>query len=489
MELQESQKEIVKLLLGKKVLVGGALLEKIKKLDNEEKVALVKNRVEKTEKFDENSVSDLFEYKAEKTCDINEGNVSVVFSYTENAVKKKEVSDFVTYFRNRYRAIEQMLRNRTELQRTLSISRVLEKKESEKVAIIGLVSDKGETKNGNMVITLEDVSGTIKIIINKNRPDLFEQAKDIIYDEVIGITGTNREKIIFGDAIYWPDIPLHKELKKSPDESYAIFLSDIHVGSNNFVEDKFKRFIQWLKGEIETDSTEVVKKIKYLFIVGDLVDGVGIYPGQEDELIIKDIYKQYEESARLLNEIPKHIKIIICPGNHDAMRISEPQPPISRELAPKLYEMENVILVSNPSVVKIHKSSEFPGFDVLLYHGYSFDYYVANVDSIRNQGGYHRADLLMKFLLKRRHVSPAHSSSLYVPDIVADTLVISFIPDFFVTGHIHYTSVANYNNVTLICGSCWQSQTAFQLKVGHDPEPARVPLVNLQTRKVKILKF
>jgi DNA polymerase II small subunit len=63
------------------------------------------------------------------------------------------------------------------------------------------------------------------------------------------------------------------------------------------------------------------------------------------------------------------------------------------------------------------------------------------------------------------------------------------IPDFFITGHIHKSIAANYKNITLISGSCWQSKTAFQEKVGHNPEPGRVPIVNLKTRDIKILKF
>ena len=64
---------------------------------------------------------------------------------------------------------------------------------------------------------------------------------------------------------------------------------------------------------------DIAKKIKYIFIVGDLVDGCGIYPEQDKELLIKDVYQQYKECAELLKQIPKHIPLIICPGNHDAL--------------------------------------------------------------------------------------------------------------------------------------------------------------------------
>jgi len=95
----------------------------------------------------------------------------------------------------------------------------------------------------------------------------------------------------------------------------------------------------------------------------------------------------------------------------------------------------------------------------------------------------------MKFLLKRRHLAPSYSSTLYIPDNKTDPLFIEKEPDFFVTGHIHKTAVSNYKGITLISGSCWQSKTPFQEKVGHHPEPCRVPLANLKTREVKILKF
>ena len=108
---------------------------------------------------------------------------------------------------------------------------------------------------------------------------------------------------------------------------------------------------------------------------------------------------------------------------------------------------------------------------------------------IRNQGGYDRADLIMQFLLNKRHLAPTHTSTLYIPDVKQDPLVIEKLPDIFITGHIHKSTIKNYRNITLVCGSCWQAKTPFQEKVGHNPEPARVPVLNLQTRNFKLLKF
>ncbi len=427
--------------------------------------------------------------KDELSADKKHEGIKVLSSY-DKIQSKKAVKNFSDHFLMRYKVMERMLSQRQEMSNLISISRINQKSDRENLSIIGLVAEKQWTKNGNIMITVEDNTGTIKILVSKNKPDLMEIAQTIVHDEVIGVNGVNGNKIIYVNNMIFPDIPLNKELKKAQEETYAVFLSDLHVGSKEFLKSEFLRFISWLKGDLGNSAQKsVASKIKYIFIIGDLVDGVGIYPGQEDDLYIKDIYEQYEECARCLDMIPKNIQIIICPGNHDAMRIAEPQPALYKDYAKAIWNLQNVVMVSNPSVVNIHASEDFPGFDVLLYHGYSFDYYVQEVDTIRNNGGYDRADLLMKFLLQKRHLAPSHKSTLYIPGDKEDALFIRNIPDFFATGHIHKCSVASYRNVTTICGSCWQAKTAFQEKVGHNPEPCKVPVVNLQTRNVKILKF
>jgi len=414
--------------------------------------------------------------------------VDILKSY-ESFMKKRSVEDFVTYFRNRFNFLSEMLKGRSELQNSISIRRFLGKQDNE-VSFISIVVDKRVSKNGNILVEVEDLTGIVTIIINKNKIELFQKAKDIVVDEVIGVKGACSGNFVFCNEIFFPDIPISNEFKKCEDEVYAAFISDIHVGSKMFLPDPFKRFIRWINGDLgDRESTELASKVKYLFINGDLIDGVGIYPEQDYELEIKDVNKQYEECARYLGEIRKDIKMIACGGNHDALRLSEPQPKLDKTYAKDLYEIKNLQIVTNPSFINIHKKNGFPGFNVLMYHGYSYDYYIANVESIRFNGGYDRADLVMKFLLQKRHLAPSHSSTLYIPDIKEDHLIIKEVPDFFVSGHLHKMSVGNYRNITTLCSSCWQGKTIFQEKVGHHPEPGRVPLINLRTREVKVMKF
>ena len=416
--------------------------------------------------------------------------VRIVWEY-QDLVKKRNVQDFVDYFNMRYKAIQRMLASRQELTNLTSIARLKGKKDREEVSIIGMISEKGTTKNEHIVLTVEDTTSIIKILISKNNKELYETGRDLVYDEVIGINGTLGDGIVFAKSVTFPDIPLG-ELKRAPEEAYAAVLSCVHVGSAGFEKERFENFTNWCHGNFGTpEQRAFAQKLRYIFICGDVVDGVGIYPSQEKELSIPDIREQYKEAARLFSKLPAHLPLIICPGNHDVGRISEPQPKLSKDYARPLWELPNAIMVCNPCIVNIHASEHFSGLDVLMYHGYSFDDYAEIVPSIKNSGAHisDRAPLVMRFLLQRRHLAPQHTSTLYIPDPRSDPLVIEKVPDLFFAGHIHKSGTINYRTVTTVSASCFQAKTDFQEKVGHDPDPGVVPVVNLLSRAVTLLRF
>ena len=417
-------------------------------------------------------------------------SVRIIWEYDDKP-KKRTVQDFVDYFNARYRALERLLHNRQELQNLTSIGRLRGKKDREQVSIIGIVLDKYETKNEHWMLKLEDTTGTISVLFSKSKQDQHTSAADIVLDEVIGVKGVLGDGVVFADSLVIPDVPI-SEPKTTPDEVYAAVLSCIHVGSAKFEHEKFNNFLEWVNGNFGTpEQKEMAGKLKYLFICGDLVDGVGIYPGQEKELTITDIREQYKECAQLLSRVRKDVHVIISPGNHDVGRISEPQPKLMKEYAKPLWDLSNVTMICNPCMTNIHASSDFGGLDILAYHGYSFDDYAEIVPSIKNSGKHisDRAPLIMRFLLQRRHLAPQHTSTLYIPDPRTDPLVIEKAPDLFFAGHIHKAGTLQYRGITLVSASCFQGKTDFQEKVGHDPDPGVVPVVNLQTRQVLMMRF
>ncbi len=419
----------------------------------------------------------------------DETNVVVLKAYNEKP-KKREPSDFVEYFKSRYDLMKRLLQTRVELEKLTSISRLREKSLKETVSVIGMVYEKRETKNGNIMLAVEDPTGTINILVNKERTDVYSIAKELCFDETIGVKGVHTNGIMFATAILQPDISVTDRNKKAKDDVYAAFISDIHVGSTHFLEEDFLKFIRWLNGKAGNPlQRNLAKKIKYLFLVGDIVDGVGVYPGQDKNLVLKDITKQYDLLASYLGQIRSDIKMIIAPGNHDALRSDEPQPTLSKDFAASMWTLPNATMVCNPSYVNIHSSKDFEGFNVLLYHGGSFHYYIREIDALRKHDPKNNPSAVWKYLLKRRHLAPAHTSTTYIPETKFDPLAIDMVPDIVVNGDMHKADASQYNGVIIISSGCWQRRTDYEIKRGNNPDPGKVPLLNLKTKEIKMMKF
>ncbi len=416
-------------------------------------------------------------------------NGVIVLKEYKKAPKKRAVQDFVEHYRSRYNSLKNILLNRVELRDPISISRILNKKERENVSLIGLVFDKSYTKNNNLMLTIEDITGSIKVLVNKGK-ESYNLCKDIVLDEVIGVKGVVGNKIIFLNSVFFPNTPSNKTIKRSNEDVNVAFISDIHIGSVNFLKENFLKFISWLNGELgDLEQKEFAKKIKYLFVIGDAVDGVGVYPGQEEFLEIKDVVEQYSELAKLLDMIRKDVTIIICGGQHDTLRLDEPQPKLDMIYAGELFRLPNIISVSNPSLVNIGKNESFEGFDILMYHGASFHHYKDNVESLRKVNATNNPSFILQYLLQKRHLAPTHGSVSFIPDAKEDFLVIEKVPDVLVSGEMHRPDVSNFNNILTINCSCWQSKTPFEEKIGSNPDPCKVPVLNLKNREIKIMNF
>jgi DNA polymerase II small subunit len=423
----------------------------------------------------------------EKKEEVNElGNLKILMS-VPNISKKIEPMDFVHYFRLRFNEIKNMLKERKELDNLTSINKISEKRQA--VSAIGIVFDKRVSKNKNILLDIEDLTGRTRVLVSKDKKDVYEKAKNILPDDILAIRGFGDKEIIFANDIIYPDAMLSERTRLDRDESVA-FISDTHVGSNNFLENNFLKFIKWINGETGDESQrEEAKKIKYLLITGDTIDGVGVFPGQEDLLKIKDIKEQYKKLAEFLEMIRKDVKIVLCPGQHDGVRVAEPQPLIGAYYGEALHKIENVILVSNPALVEIKNAGGKRGVKILMYHGASLNSFINEIDSLRLENAHKNPTRVVREILKRRHLSSMHSAVTYIPNTKKDYLVISEVPDVINTADLHRTDVESYNGILMICSSCWQSTTPFEEKVGNIPDPCKVPVLNLKTGKVKILDF
>jgi len=200
-------------------------------------------------------------------------NVKILYSYNAES-KKTSVNDFTNYFRTRYLKLRDMLSSHPKLENLISINKISNQKDE--FSMIGMVQERRITKNGNVFVVLEDLTGTARIIVSKRNKELFDKAENLAQDEVIGIKGRASNQFVFANEIIQTDF--YGKEKVCGGEGYALFTSDLHVGSNKFLEKEFTNFIRWLNLETNGKHKEIAKKCKYLFIAGDIVDGIGIYP-------------------------------------------------------------------------------------------------------------------------------------------------------------------------------------------------------------------
>ena len=389
------------------------------------------------------------------------------------------IDDFVDYFNARYAATKGVLQERMEYKSVMTIADVIKAGSSmgnSKVRIICMVSEKRTSDKNYKFLDVEDPTGELTVFISDKNPLLSQTFERVLMDEVIGVEGTLRNKLFIASEITQPDIPLNKPPKYADENVYAAFISDIHVGSYLFLEREFQKFIDWISGS--GNKREIADSLKYIFVAGDLVDGVGIYPTQESELTIPDVYKQYDFLSMLLEQIPSHIEIVLSMGNHDAVRNAEPQPRLSKDMGGKLFELPNVHVVGNPIWLSAHD------VDILMYHGTSLDMIISNLSGC----SYSRPETAMIEYLKRRNLIPMYGVEGIAPE-KKDYLFIKDVPDIFHCGHVHTNGYTNYHGVHVLNSGTWQSKTKYQEQLGHTPTPARVPVINLRNHDINMLYF
>jgi len=383
--------------------------------------------------------------------------IEILRDVTGHSESRGKLQDFQLYFQDRFQTLGGILSVRRELQGCVGIEQA--KKYSREVRFLGMVRSVrafGEAQ----LLEVEDASGTATVLYK--RPP----AQDpIVEDEVIGVVGISKENgKILSSQVFHPDIPETHRFTPSADPVWAAFISDVHVGAKSFLGKSWDKFSSWLN-----EPEGLAREVKYLVVSGDLVDGVGIYPDQEEELATKDIYAQYEQFAKSLEALPDHLQVVLLPGNHDAVRLAEPQPALPREIQ-KMFS-SNATFLGNPS------SFALSGVKILAYHGRSFDSWVGRVPGLT----YGTPLLGMRQMLRKRHLSPIYGSKTPIAPEHTDYLAIDREPDIFVTGHVHGVGSEEYRGVRMVNSSTWQAQTPFQLMHNIVPKTGFVPLVHLSS--------
>ncbi len=399
---------------------------------------------------------------------IGPAEVRILKDITGDSTCVGDIIDFRKLFNDRYSTIKKMLAKRRELSGIIPIAKA--KKMQREVKLVGMLNDTRTTKHGHTLLEIEDETDKVQVLVMKGP----RRAGDgFIKDEVLGVAGAFSKdgEIVIAKEIVRPDVPMNSGMTPNGSGAVMAFVSDIHVGSDTFLPDEWKRFMEWLRKD------PVAKDIRYMMMPGDLVDGIGIYPGQEDELLIEDIFAQYSELSEMVKAIPDWIKVVMMPGNHDAVRLAEPQPALPKDVQ-AMFD-SNVLFVGNPCYLEVE------GRVVLAYHGRSMDDYIKSIPGL----DYAHPLEAMREMLRRRHMAPVYGERTALAPEKKDYLVIDQVPNIFVTGHVHKCGIAEYRGIKLINASAWQSQTEFQRMHNQVPDPAKVPMIDLGTGEMWVEDF
>lgn len=400
----------------------------------------------------------------------------ILFDCTSDITTPPVAAGYSALFGSRFRKLSHIMEDRPEYKKVRRISaiktRLSERREGQQredaVYVCGLVTFKRVDEDFGR-LTIEDETGELEGVVYDDDKELLET---IFIDQLVMARVDTHRKVVFGD-IMMPDIPQHKH-NRSESSAMVAFLSDLHIGSKYFMEKEFEDFIRWVNG-----AEPEARNLRFILIAGDVVDGVGIFPNQDKELVHQTISSQLQKVRELLEHIPKHIKIFIAPGNHDPGRRALPQPAIPVENEQGLWEMENVYMVGNPATISLN------GVVVLMFHGQSID----DIVQTTNKMEYNHPVPIMKQMLKSRHLSPIYGNRTPIAPENKDMMVIDAIPDVLHTGHVHVMEVGKYKGVLVVNSGTWQSQTPFQASVGQVPTPCNVVLLNLKSFKVVVRSF
>ncbi len=395
----------------------------------------------------------------------------ILFDPSLKITSAEGISGFNTLFSNRFSKLKRIISNRPEAKMLKAISDVKGMKSNSDLYVCGLVLERNSERNVTK-LQIDDTTGLLELIVFDK--DLQKLVDELLIDQFVMLkirVGKNGGFII--NDIIVPDIPEHHP-NRSETEAYAVFLSDLHIGSKYFMKKEFDDFVSWL-----SSPDSIARKVRFVILGGDVVDGVGIYPNQDKELEFPTIEEQLKKLEEILIKIPKNIKVFIIPGNHDPGRRALPQPSFPEKYNQSLRKHENLFLIGNPSLVSLN------GVKVLIYHGQSIDDIVKTTPGL----SYNDPTKVMRQLLKSRHLSPIYGSQTPIAPETEDMMVIDEIPDIFHVGHVHVVGFDMYRGVLLINSGTWQKQTPFQASVGVSPTPGLVVLVNLKTFKVYYRDF
>ncbi|MEM3216000.1 MAG: hypothetical protein QXS17_03740, partial [Candidatus Micrarchaeaceae archaeon] len=161
-------------------------------------------------------------------------DMHIRYAYEESRIEFVNSSpyDFADHFNNRFEKLKRIIATGRQLTVT-NIENFSSYLSGREVSTIGMVYDKKITKNGHVLVTLEDQTGSINVLFAKPKKRegsfsrfsgdssaLYNTAMRIARDDVILIRGKLSKGLLIASAFSWPDIPVRP--RKQSEDDFAI---------------------------------------------------------------------------------------------------------------------------------------------------------------------------------------------------------------------------------------------------------------------------
>lgn len=302
-----------------------------------------------------------------------------------------KVTDVSDYISKRYEKLHSLIIPKLENQSLVSINKI--HPNLQKFSLVVVVNTKNFSEQS---IEVDDHTGQTKIFLKEND---FGQ---IVEDEVIGIVCEQNSQRIFGNTIIFPDIPLKKEIAKSKEETYCLFISDFHFGHENFLSHSYEKFLEWFKKQ----SYEKL----YICLLGDtFTDG--------------------SDLEKILMHKTKNSVVISLIGDHDVKIVAD-------------------YVLTNPATIKIENVT------CLLFHG---DFLKPYKNQFKNLAP---EQLVLNFV-KKRNINPTFDFNKQIFN--EDPYSIDTVPDIIACGHFHKAGQLNYKGTSILTTGSFISDPIFWL--------------------------
>src|SRR5437899_9452564 len=179
----------------------------------------------------------------------------ILFDPTKKVTSAEGIVGFTTLFLDRYSKLLKIMMARSQSKRLTSIADVASGKFGNETFIAGLLMDRRIDRDVTKLV-IDDPTGSIEVLVFSK--ELQEIANSLLMDQFLMASIANAKSGGFiTRELLVPDIPEHVT-NHSKVETYAVLISDLHVGSKYFMEKEFAEFVSWL-----SSADPVARKIRF----------------------------------------------------------------------------------------------------------------------------------------------------------------------------------------------------------------------------------